>query len=87
MAGAQNFARQLMDAPANLMTPSLFVDAVSTQLGEVPGMGRSQLEVIPRSVDLLWIQVFVYLLHSTERFCLNVQLLIVLNLSCYNFKF
>lgn len=51
-AEAQNFARKLMDTPANLMTPSLFVDAVSAQLGEVPGVGRSRLEVIPRLVVL-----------------------------------
>ena len=60
-AEAQNFARKLMDTPANLMTPSLFVDAVSAQLGEVPGVGRSQLEVIPRLVGPLQIWELVNL--------------------------
>ena len=45
VASAQNFARELKETPSNLLTPSLFVEAVSSKLHEVAG---ENLEFIPR---------------------------------------
>ena len=45
LASAQNFARELKEMPSNLLTPSLFVDAVGERMA-----GRESLEFIPRSV-------------------------------------
>ena len=45
VALAQNFARELKETPSNLLTPSLFVEAVGKRLSEVAGEG---LEFIPR---------------------------------------
>ena len=45
VASAQNFARELKETPSNLLTPSLFVEAVGKRLGEVAG---EKLEFIPR---------------------------------------
>ena len=47
---AQNFARELMESPANHMTPTMFVEAVSNKLG---GMRHSlsspgSLQLVPR---------------------------------------
>ena len=50
LAEAQNFARDLMESPANHMTPTKFVETVSNKLGGVrlglnnPGV----LQIIPR---------------------------------------
>ena len=64
MASAQNFARELKEAPSNLLTPSLFVEVVGERLGQL-GAGE-RLEFIPRSVsnsnsnpDTVWGQVKV----------------------------
>ena len=46
-ATAQNFARELMETPSNLMTPTKFVEAVSHQLGEVRVSSEGKLEVVP----------------------------------------
>ena len=52
VATAQNFARELSEMPSNHMTPTHFVDAVSSRLGQVvreagePG----KLAILPRSV-------------------------------------
>lgn len=56
-SSAQNFARELMDTPANFMTPKNFVDIVSEHLKAKPG----PLTVIPRSVawTLLCMLVFI----------------------------
>ena len=45
LASAQNFARELKEMPSNLLTPSLFVEAVGERLG---GVARDQLEFVPR---------------------------------------
>ncbi len=48
---AQNFARELTESPSNHMTPTRFVDAVSSRLGEVVREGGEpgRLAIIPRS--------------------------------------
>ena len=46
LASAQNFARELKETPSNLLTPSLFVEAVGERLGQVE-TGDS-LEFIPQ---------------------------------------
>ena len=48
LADSQNFARTLMETPANLMTPKIFTDAVSKQLSE----SVENLEIYSRYV--LW---------------------------------
>ena len=48
IANAQNFARWLMETPSNHMTPSAFVDAVSTRLGNLESDVKSKLEIMPR---------------------------------------
>ncbi len=35
LASAQNFARELMESPANHMTPTMFVEAVNGKIGEI----------------------------------------------------
>ena len=52
MAEAQNFARQLMETPSNHMTPTMFADTVSSQLGAVKISSGTKLEVVPRFVNL-----------------------------------
>ena len=47
-ASAQNFARQLMETPSNMMTPTMFVESVTKRLGEVQQTTSGKLEVIPR---------------------------------------
>ena len=53
-ASAQNFARQLMETPSNMMTPTMFVESVTKRLGEVQQTTSGKLEVIPR--PLSWIE-------------------------------
>ena len=45
VAAAQNFARDLKETPSNLLTPSLFVEAVGERLEQIRG---ENLEFIPR---------------------------------------
>lgn len=47
-ASAQNFARQLMEMPSNMMTPTMFVEAVTKRLGEIQQTTSGKLEIIPR---------------------------------------
>ena len=47
MASAQNFARELKETPSNLLTPSLFVEAVGERLGSE---AIQNLDFIPRCV-------------------------------------
>ena len=50
LGSAQNFARELMESPANHMTPTMFVEAVSNKLGRMRHSltNPSSLQVIPR---------------------------------------
>ena len=50
LADAQNFARDLMDTPSNLLTPTMFVDRVSERLGVVgqEATDPTTLRVVPR---------------------------------------
>ena len=52
MATAQNFARELMETPSNHMTPTMFVDTVSSRLGDIRISSGTKLEVVPRFVNL-----------------------------------
>ena len=45
LGSAQNFARELKETPSNLLTPSLFVEAVGERMSEV---SRENFEFIPR---------------------------------------
>ena len=47
-ATAQNFARELMETPSNHMTPTMFVDTVSSHLGNIRISSGTKLEVVPR---------------------------------------
>ena len=51
-ASAQNFARELMEMPSNLMTPSLFVEAVQerAELVRQSMSDSAQLQIIPRQI-------------------------------------
>lgn len=53
-----------METPSNLMTPTLFVETVSSRLGQVKegvmAGGRGRLEVIPRWVERLDIFSFAF---------------------------
>lgn len=53
-ASAQNFARQLMETPSNMMTPTIFVETVTKRLGELQQSTVGKLEIIAR--PLSWIQ-------------------------------
>ena len=35
LAGAQNFARELMETPSNLMTPTIFADTLTQRLSDL----------------------------------------------------
>lgn len=35
LSGAQNFARELMETPSNLMTPTVFADTLSKRLSDL----------------------------------------------------
>ena len=35
LSGAQNFARELMETPSNLMTPTVFADRLTEQLSDL----------------------------------------------------
>ena len=50
LADAQNFARDLMDTPSNLLTPTMFVDRVSERLGVIGQevTDPTVLRVVPR---------------------------------------
>ena len=49
LGSAQNFARDLMETPSNHMTPTMFVEAVNSKIGEVFPDPHG-IEVIPRFV-------------------------------------
>lgn len=46
LAEGQNFARWLMDTPSNHMTPTNFVHAVTSKLGQVNA--KNNIEINPR---------------------------------------
>ena len=48
LAECQNFARMLMDTPANHMTPTKFVESVSHFLGELKGEKKKRIEITAR---------------------------------------
>ena len=50
LGSAQNFARELMESPANHMTPTMFVEAVSNKLGRMRHSLSSpgSLQLVPR---------------------------------------
>ena len=50
LGSAQNFARELMEMPANLMTPTLFVEAVKerAEIVQQKMADASKLQIIPR---------------------------------------
>ncbi len=52
---AQNLARELMEMPSNLMTPTLFVETVQEKAQLVRGRMEdpSRLQIIPR-LDIFW---------------------------------
>ena len=35
LSGAQNFARELMETPSNLMTPTIFADTLTKRLSDL----------------------------------------------------
>ena len=50
LGSTQNFARELMESPANHMTPTMFVEAVSNKLGRMRHSltNPSSLQLVPR---------------------------------------
>ena len=57
LGSAQNFARELMESPANHMTPTMFVEAVSNKLGRMRHSlsNPSSLQVVPRYIDITYV--------------------------------
>ena len=65
-SAAQNFARELMETPANFMTPKNFVEIVSEHLKAKSGL----LTVTPRSVVL---RHMCGCLYTCPNCCLNLN--------------
>ena len=60
LSGAQNFARELMEMPSNLMTPRIFADRVTQQLSDL-----ENVEVYARYVwpfaSSIFLSIFLFL--------------------------